>query len=86
MRMIYNGVFGIELSRQGIGFAPIVPKGITNPKLTNLRYRNMLLHLSVQGEGTKIKSFKVNGIESDKAFISKDATGVQNVVIILDQL
>ena len=84
MRMIYNGVFGIELSQQGVGFAPVVPEGLNNPKLTNLKYRNMLLNLSVEGEGTKIKSFKVNGIEFDKAFISKDATGAQNVVFVLE--
>ena len=84
IRMIYNGVFGIELSQQGIGFAPVVPEGVNNPKLTNLKYRNMLLNISVEGEGTKIKSFRVNGIDSDSAFISKDATGAQDVVIVLN--
>jgi len=60
MRMIYNGVFGIEVSQQGISFSPTVPEGINNPKLTNLKYRNMLLNVSIEGEGTKVKSCKVN--------------------------
>ncbi len=84
MRMIYNGVFGIKLSQQGISFAPLVSEGISNPKLTNLKYQHMILNVSIEGSGTKIESFKVNGIKSDKAFISKNVTGTQNVIIILE--
>ncbi len=84
IRMIYNGIFGIALSQDGISFAPMVPEGIKDPGLTHLKYRNMLLNISIEGTGSHIKSFAVNGIESDKAFIPKDAAGVQNLAIVLE--
>ena len=83
MRMIFSGVFGIGLNEHGIWFSPCVPAKLNDIRLTGLKYQNMLLNISIRGNGTKIESFRVNGLESETPFISKENRGVQTIEIIL---
>ncbi|MEN8155767.1 MAG: trehalase family glycosidase [Bacteroidota bacterium] len=84
IRMVYNGIFGIRLNNEGVEFFPVVPKELSDIKMTNLKYRNMILNISIKGSGTEIESFKVNGAEKDKASISNRERGVQNIEIRLN--
>ena len=84
MRMIFSGLFGIGLNEKGIEFSPCVPTKLNDIKLKGLKYRNMLLNVSIKGNGTRIESFRVNGLESDTSFISIDSKGVQSVEIVLE--
>ena len=83
MRMIYSGVFGISLNEHGIGFSPCVPAKLNDIRLSGLKYQNMLLNIRIRGNGTKIKTFRVNGLELEAPFISKDNRGIQSIEIIL---
>ena len=83
LRMIYNGMFGISLSEKEISFNPTVPAKLNNIKLNDLKYRNMILNISIVGNGTKIKSFKLNGVEKSKFSLSNRLKGEQDIKIII---
>jgi hypothetical protein len=84
MRMIFSGLFGIGLNEKGIGFSPCIPTNLNEIRLTGMKYQDMLLNISITGNGTRIKSFKVNGLESEIPFISFDRKGLQSVEIVLE--
>lgn len=64
LRMVFNGLFGMNFSENGIDFKPVVPKKYENLRLIGIPYRKAMLNLYVSGAGTKIKSFKLNGKET----------------------
>ena len=84
LRMIYSGMFGIIPDERGISISPSVPSELSTVRLSGLKYQDMLINVTIKGNGTEIGSFKVNGIESEVAFIHKDGTGVQSIEIILE--
>jgi len=68
LSMVWNGVAGIRLEKDKIVFKPYLPTGIDNLSLTELKYGNMILNIHLEGEGTKIKAFKLNGQVVDFQF------------------
>ncbi|ANE48592.1 hypothetical protein SY83_22470 [Paenibacillus swuensis] len=82
IRMILQGMIGMEFRNDGIAFAPHLPANMNTLKLSNLAYRDALLHVNLQGEGRRIVSFKVNG-EKREPFISAEHQGNITVEIIL---
>ncbi len=60
--MYYFGLFGIQYERDNLVFAPCVPKGFGGSHwLTNLRIRDMVLDVHLNGYGTDICSVRING-------------------------
>jgi hypothetical protein len=51
-------------------------------ELGNIKYRDALLNIKIEGNGTKIKSFSINGLET-QPFVSKESTGELNIKILL---
>jgi len=76
LRMVFNGLFGMNFSEKGINFKPVVPKKYENLRLTGIPYRNATLNMYVTGSGNQIKRFLLNGKES-KPFLPADAKGNQ---------
>ncbi len=85
IRMIFNGLFGISLSEKKISFHPVVPYELNDIKLSNLRYRDMVINISIVGNGTNIKSFIVNETEKREYALSNNLKGEQNVEIVLNE-
>ena len=84
MAMVHRVFMGMEFEMDGLHFNPVVPKAYGGEKtLSNFKYRNANLSVKVKGFGTKIKSVSINGKLVDKAFIDKNATGNQEVIIEL---
>lgn len=77
-------LFGITPETDGISFNPFIPKEMNDSRtLTELRYRDMILDVVIEGYGNRISKFYLNGKEH-KPFISADLKGVQQVKIVMD--
>lgn len=76
--------FGMHYGTDGIRFAPFVPKTLKAERhLTNFRYRDAVLDLSVTGYGNRIRSFRLDGVETEP-FLSADVKGGHRIEIVLD--
>jgi len=74
LRMVFNGLFGMNFSEKGIDFKPVVPKEYENLRLVGIPYRYAILNLYLKGKGNKIKSFKLNGKEA-APFVPENSRG-----------
>lgn len=60
--MYYFGLFGMQYESDNLVFAPCVPKSFAGSHwLTNLRIRDMVLDVHINGYGTDICSARING-------------------------
>lgn len=75
-------LFGLNFCVDGIHFNPIGSKLTDNMELGNIKYRDALLNIKIEGNGTEIKSFSINGLET-QPFVSKESTGELNIKILL---
>ncbi len=84
---VYRVFYGMTFTPDGLYFTPFVPKPYNgNKKITAFPYRNALLNIELKGYGNQIKKFTINGVVSDKPFVSATLTGQQNIVIELTNL
>lgn len=83
--LAHKVLFGIDFRADGVAFAPFVPEVLAGTRtLSDFKYRDATLNITVTGFGAKIKSFKVNG-KKQAPFISADkAKGVLNIDIEMD--
>lgn len=82
--LIHKILFGIEFKSDRLIFHPFVPKSLKGKRtLTNFKYRNSTLHISVEGFGNQIKSFSIDGRETEPFEISENLTGTHSIQIIL---
>lgn len=77
-------LFGISYETDGISFKPFIPAEMNDRRtLTGLRYRDMILNITVEGYGNRIQKFFLNG-KAHSPFIPADLKGEQNVRIVMD--
>ena len=85
IRMIFTDLLGMRFTPEGLTFSPDVQllKEFGVERLSNLRYRNGRLDISVSGEGKKLTSVKVNGkVQSpDKPIAPADGTTQIELII-----
>jgi len=83
LSLIYKVIFGIEFRKDKIIFHPFVPKALAGPRsLTNFRYRKAVLNIEMQGFGSIIKSFEIDG-KTAKPSIPCTLTGTHTIKIVL---
>jgi len=82
INMVHAGLLGFRFMPDGILFQPHLPNGIQVAELSGVRYRNARLDITIKGKGTRIKSFKLNGKQQTKAFVSSSAKG--NVAVVVE--
>lgn len=84
--IVPNIYFGINYETNGISFKPFVPKALKgNRHLSNFKYRNAVLDMSVSGFGNHIKTFKLDGVETEPFFDGK-LSGAHTIEIVLDNV
>jgi hypothetical protein len=84
LNMVWQGLAGIRLEDGKIRFNPYLPKGIENLNLTKLKYGNLNLNIHLEGEGSDIETFKINGQSVDNCEIERSAyTGDVSIEITL---
>lgn len=78
-------LFGIGFESDGLSFAPFVPEVMGQSRtLSNFKYRNATLNITVEGYGSKIKSFTVNGKEQKPFLPASKAKGNMDIRIVMD--
>ena len=76
-------LFGIDYKKDGLAFHPFVPENLGGKRtLSNFKYRDAILDITVDGFGNKIKSFTLNGKEHEP-FIPADIKGDNKIVITM---
>ncbi len=83
LRMVLMGLVGMRFEPEGLSFRPLLPAGVQHMELSNLPYRNQILHLLIEGEGSRIAEFSRNGASSPQPFVPAGEAGLQHIVIRL---
>lgn len=84
LALTHKVLFGIDFQKDGLAFKPFVPEALDGTRsLSNFRYRDAVLNITVKGYGANIRSFTVNGRETEP-FVSPDSKGVMDIVIEMD--
>lgn len=63
LNMVLYGLAGVRLENDGISFEPYLPQNIHNLEIKDIKYNKSVLNLAIKGNGSKIKSFKLNGTD-----------------------
>lgn len=81
--IVPNIYFGVNYELNGIHFRPMVPKALkAERRLSNFRYRGAVLDMSIKGYGNVIKSFRLDGVETEP-FLPASLQGQHRIEIVL---
>ncbi|MCC6551332.1 MAG: glycogen debranching protein [Ignavibacteriaceae bacterium] len=81
---VYRMLLGVEMNEQGVLFQPYIPGGLKGKhELKNLKLGNALFYISVEGEGSAIASYKVNGKTKEKRIFNHSEKGTYKIEIVL---
>ena len=80
LSMIYHGLFGMDFLENGIAFAPVVPARFHKLTLTNVKYRGAVLDIELDGHGTKLATFELDG-KAAAPFFDGILTGAHRIKI-----
>jgi hypothetical protein len=83
LRMVYDDLFGMNFTTDGITFAPTLPAGWGDVTLTGVQYRGATLDISLHGSGDVVSSFTVDGNAAAGNSIPASLTGTHTVSITL---
>ncbi len=82
---VYRVIFGINLTEKDLEISPFVPEKFGgDKKLTNFKYRNASLDITVHGFGAKILEALIDGEKVEFVSIPKNLSGKHTVEIFLD--
>lgn len=85
LAMTYRVLFGMQFESDKLLFAPFIPKNFSGERtLSNFKYRNSNLTISVNGFGDGIKSFKLDGKVVKDNFISASLEGKHSIEIVMN--
>jgi hypothetical protein len=82
--LVYKVLFGMQFNADNLSFSPFVPKVFNGTRtLDNFKYRNAVLNIEMDGYGSSIKSFSIDGKESSEHEVSSTLQGNHTIKIIL---
>ncbi|MNS19808.1 Bacterial alpha-L-rhamnosidase [compost metagenome] len=82
--LVYKVLFGMQFGADRLTFKPMVPQALAGTRmLTNFKYRNALLTISMQGFGTQIKSITMDGKPLVNAIVPASLTGKHTIKMVL---
>lgn len=84
--MVLRVYAGMSLAEDGLHFNPVVPDALTGvKKITGLKYRGSTVDVTVNGTGSEMLSFKIDGKLTNSHLLPADiAPGHHTVEITLD--
>ncbi|MFC8733118.1 hypothetical protein ACFT5B_11725 [Luteimicrobium sp. NPDC057192] len=83
LRQLYDGVFGIGYTEDGLELTPTLPTGWGDTTLSGLRYRDADLTIRLHGAGDRVASFRLDGRPRKDAEIPATLTGRHTVDVTL---
>ena len=82
LAMVHRVFMGISFEVDGIRFNPVIPETYNGTKtLTNFKYRNATLDITVKGFGNEIASVKQNGEIIENSFLPASISGRHQIEI-----
>lgn len=82
LAITYRILFGVHFESDGLRFAPFVPKAMADTRtLSNFKYRNADITLTVEGFGDKIAECTINGKKSEPFVAASKAKGKMDIRI-----
>jgi glycogen debranching enzyme len=85
LAMTYRVFFGMQFESDKLLFAPFIPKNFSGERtLSNLKYRNSTLTISVNGFGDAIKTFKLDGKILKDNLIPTSLEGKHSIEIVMN--
>lgn len=85
LAMVYRVFMGLSFETSGVTFSPTIPKVFGGTKtLSNFKYRNSILDITVNGFGRKISSIKMDGQLLTTALIPASIQGKHSIIIQMD--
>ena len=84
LAMVHRVFMGMSFEVDGLSLNPVIPKvygGTRN--LSNFKYRNSVLDITVKGYGNQITSVAIDGETVEKAFIPADLEGNHTIEITM---
>ncbi len=83
--IIHKVLFGIRFEEEKLLFKPFVPKAMLGKRtLNNFHYRNAILDIELNGYGSKIVSFELDGKKTALFEIPETLTGKHTIKIMLN--
>lgn len=87
LAMVYRVFMGLSFETSGLSFSPTIPKVFGGTKnLSNFKYRNSVLDITVNGFGRKISSIKMDGKLLNTPFIPASIQGKHSIIIEMDNV
>jgi hypothetical protein len=87
LAMVYRVFMGISFETSGLIISPTIPEVFGgNKRLSNFKYRNAILDITVNGFGKKISSVKMDGKTLNTGFIPSSIKGKHSIVIQMDNV
>ena len=84
LAMVYRVYFGMDFAEDGLHLHPVIPEPLKGTRtLTNFRYRDAVLSITVRGFGGHIRRMTMDG-RAAKPVIAADLKGNHAIVIELD--
>lgn len=85
LSMVYRVFIGMAFEPEGIYFQPCIPENYRGTRiLSNFKYRNSILDISVFGFGKSVKDFYLDDILQDSAFFPAELEGKHHITIEMD--
>ncbi|WP_206513741.1 MGH1-like glycoside hydrolase domain-containing protein [Pseudoflavitalea rhizosphaerae] len=82
--IVHKVFFGIRFKEDGLQFKPFVPAAWKGKRtMTNFKYRNAVLNITLEGEGNQVKSFMLDGKELNQPELPADISGTHSISIVL---
>ncbi|MFT2011349.1 MGH1-like glycoside hydrolase domain-containing protein [Pontibacter sp. 13R65] len=84
MSMVYKVLFGIDYTATSLVFKPFVPKAFKGKhSLSNFKYRQAVLDISLEGYGNQIRSITLDGKPLANAELPANLQGLHQLRIVL---
>ncbi len=85
LAMVHRVFMGMEFQTNGLNLNPVIPETYGGTKsLTNFKYRDAVINITIEGYGFGYRSVTINGQPADQAFIPANAKGTYDIAIQMD--
>ena len=83
LRMIYQGLFGMDFQPEGLHLSPKLPSNWGKVQLSNVHYRGMTLDVALRGQGARVARVVLDGAPAKTAFIPATWTGPHSIIVTM---
>lgn len=83
LRIVLLDAVGMNFDTSGVKFEPHLPATLSDLKINGVHYHNSILNLHLEGQGSKITKFLIDGKQGTGNRFPSNQKGTHTIVIIL---